>query len=683
MAERRRRGRPRNDETPRPDVSEREQRRLRQMKSRVRLGRDERRRWRTDYRVDELAKAAYGSREEYNEFFGETETIWINKFDPTIKTMLPSLFFHAPQWRFEVMTNDLSSRRRQQSALISSLISRISQENRQLERATRFAVQQSMHSIGVIKIIYDPKMEPNPRKGDPIFRTDDADEAIRSSDTGDPLPLLDEAGEPVMEPDEIVSDEVYRIEWVNAENMILPPNEPDCGKWQWIAEEITVPVADAKEDKRFKASLRRQIRANVAPEAEEGFDDASNLAEMDEDDGEFRYIEYYDIKNKRYYAWADGGDIEGDGEVNFENELLFDEPLPRGIDDYPYAILLGYTAILDPHPKTWPLPLTYNWLPIEYEHNIRRQQLANGARHSARKVFYDQSTFKSHEDAVTALQSSVDMEAVEVQDVSRVPVVQADPPPSINISADLSALEGDWIRATGMSASAFGTRSGSATEARIESGAESIRESDLRRSVAMFMEELGHKLFQLVKATMTVDISVKMASMSDQDLSAAIDNRFGPGSSELLAQSPGLRQAFIDRFGDETWYKVNREDISFDAKVTVAPGSMKSRTLETERQQFIEFMTLVLQAPIALQSRELLLMLARMFEFVDDRVVDELVALGEKAAMMEAMKAGRFQGDGGGMSGAAAGAAAMQPATRTPSPSVNNGFNLARILGAG
>lgn len=642
---------------------------LRRCKARVKAGKEERRKWREDYRVDELAEAATGVRRKFEDALTENNVIWINKFDPTLKTLLPSLFYNAPKFKYDVVSGDLSADRQRQGRLISGLIHRICQQDRQLERAARLAIQQATHSIGVIKIIYDPKLEDNPRKGETIYRTNDADEPLVGED-GEAVALMDADGQPVVEPDQIVTDEAYRIEWVNAENMIFPPKTVDPAKWPWLAEEVCVSVEDAKEDARIPKRIRDMIKPNggLRPD-EDGFDD-DPITYEDEEDGEFRYIEYYDLKKRRYYAWAD--DVGEEEPATF----LFDEPLPKGIEDHPYALLMGFTPILDPKPKAWPMPLTYNWLPIEIEHNDRRYQLTNAARHSARKVAYDQSTFRDHEQAQVALASSIDMEAFEVRDINRLPVVMTDAPPPLNLAADLAALEGDWIRATGLASSAFGTSSGSATEARLENQAGSIRESDQRRMVTMFMEDLGRKLFKLVRATMTVGISVKMMSMTDSDLAAAFDARFGPGSSQLMSVSPELKQSFIERFGEEHWQKVDREDITFDADVTVTPGSMKSRTIEAERQQFLEFLGTVLSSPIGLQSRELLLTFSRMYEFIDERVVDELVALGEKSAALEAQKAGRFQGQDGG----AAGQQAVQAASRgTQGP--QNGVRLQDILG--
>jgi hypothetical protein len=226
-----------------------------------------------------------------------------------------------------------------------------------------------------------------------------------------------------------------------------------------------------------------------------------------------------------------------------------------------------------------------------------------------------------------------------------------------------------------LSSAAFGVRAGSATEARIENQIGDVRESDLRRTISIWMETIGRKLYNLVRATMTIGIMVKTASMTDREVSQAIDARFGPGTSEQLATSTGLRQAFVDRFGDERWLEVNREDVTFDADITVVAGSMKSRTIETERQQFLEFMQIVLSSPIGLQSRELLRTLSNLFEFIDDQMVEELVALGEKMAALEAQKAGRFQGEDQG----AAGQQAVAAASGRAAP--QNGMTLQSLLG--
>ncbi len=196
MAERRRRGRPRRDEVPEQTINDTEAALLRKFRHRVERGRQHRSHWRRTYRVDELARCAYGPRNELEDSTSEEQTIWINKFEPTLKLLLPSLFFNAPTFKYDVISDDITSARRRQSDLIGSLVKRISMENRQLEIAARLAIQQATHAIGVVKIIYDPKMEPNPRKGELIFQTNDADEPIMDPETGDPMVLVDQDGEP-------------------------------------------------------------------------------------------------------------------------------------------------------------------------------------------------------------------------------------------------------------------------------------------------------------------------------------------------------------------------------------------------------------------------------------------------------------------------------------------------------
>ena len=73
-----------------------------------------------------------------------------------------------------------------------------------------------------------------------------------------------------------------------------------------------------------------------------------------------------------------------------------------------------------------------------------------------------------------------------------------------------------------------------------------------------------------------------------------------------------------------------------------------------ERRAFIQMMQTLLQFPQAMLSRELLKVVAEMFDVRNNRLVDELNALAMKMVQISAVQAGRTQG--GGMAGGDGGA---------------------------
>jgi hypothetical protein len=142
---------------------------------------------------------------------------------------------------------------------------------------------------------------------------------------------------------------------------------------------------------------------------------------------------------------------------------------------------------------------------------------------------------------------------------------------------------------------------------------------------------------------------------------------------------PNLRESFIEQFGQAQFLKVSREDLQHEADVLVHPVSGKAKTIDIERQQFLQFIELISKAPHILQSRELLKLTADYFEVVSDYLVDELFALGQRmaqqAAQLAAAKAGGTPGtpgtsgtSGTPTAGAIASGSPLVQATGGPTP---------------
>lgn len=662
MAERRnRRGRPPREVVPKPDdapggnpPSARHQREidlLGRMRGQVARGRKVRRNWEDQYQIEAL-EAAYEECGESRHDFADIEEepeISINRFLPTIMAQLPSLFFQMPTFMVDPVDKTPSEASVERARVGEALLQTVAAQDDQLENASELAILQSYFRMGVLKCCYEPKMEPNPHAGEPMYERDANDNRIIDETSGLERQAVDDEGKPMTEPREVLTDEVFAFRWVDACRMILPDDGPDPTKWRWIAEEITVPLDDAKDDPRFSADLRKQLVANTGesyddPEEREidvGSEPSTNLDPERTEDEFFTYIEYWDIKKKKRYMWAAGQPF---------SRFLFDDDFPPGIEDHPYCLLRFFKAT-GKKPKPYPIPLTAPWLELAREQNIRRNQEMNGARRTARKVFYQEGTFRDEQEAQKALQSNQDMQAVAVSDMQRMPQVIADQPPAGNIAQDRAMLGQEWVAMVGLPSSTYGQSLGSAREASIQQQTGDIRESHMRRTVSKWLAEAGRKMFGLLRANLTLEVWVKIRGFDAAEFGTWLDRRFGQGSAQSMVGNTNLRDTFLAQHGKKLWQAVTREDITFDAMITVAPGSAKSRTVDSERQQVLEFSRIIGQFPQLMQSRELMLLYSQLFEFVDQRVVDEFVALGEKMAALEAQKAGRYQGQDQGQAG--------------------------------
>lgn len=629
---------------------------LGELRGRASFARDTRENWWATYRVDDLTKAFLG----VDNPFADDNEIRVNRFFPTIKTIMPSVFFQNPKFFVTHRTGRNDPEEVIRNAMAQAALEDIAKQEFNLKNASKLAIQQSFFSLGVLKIIYNPKLIRNSQRGEVIMMTDNAGHPIIDQVTGMPQPVLDpQTGEPLRQPDRIVSDETYRWQWVNAHNMLLPDEGPDMGQWTWIGEEVIVPLDEAKEDERFPRDLRAQLRANVSTRAPGGDESERHVAHnrpygtpMSSPDELFKYCELWDIRERKYYIFADGQTFS-------TFSFLLEDDYPDGVEEHPYAILPGYTPIIDPEPSAWPLPLCYNWLGLQNEYSLRRRQMMEGAKRSARKGYYDDSVFADADEAIKALQSPTDMEFVRINDVQRPPTILQDPPLPGNIGADIGFLDRDWIRTTG---ELLQRGVETATEATLEAQIGQTRTSDMRDAVSQWLAVAGQKMLQRLQGTLTLGMYIRMRGFNDAEFRQFIAHVYGQEILQQIQFTPGLKQIFMDQFGQERWVELTREELEFEARVEIVPGSGRMRTLESDRRQLLEFMGIIGQAPQLAQSRQLMRIVASTFEFFDDTLIDELFALSERMTQQNAVQAGRMQGNGaqpGGMQNGAALQAAM------------------------
>jgi hypothetical protein len=632
--------------------------RLRQWRLRCARARTLREQWWTRWQVDALARAFHGDLHAEGD-----DRVTVNRFWPTIKAMLPGLFFALPSFRVRPTLKSSGQIPRQQSQLMEELLHAIAMQDMHLKAAGELALRQAFFSLGVLKVVYDPQLERNPDAGAPLW-VRDADGLI----TYDPQTFLPieardpDTGKPSREPTHIVKDEVYRWQWVNAKNMLLPDQGPDQLRWTWIGEEITVSLAEAKEDDRFPADLRKQLRANrpqTAPGTPRPTPDLQFPHSAENQlDQMVTYIECWDLRDKKLRIYADGQTFSA-------SAFLLEEDVPEGVEDHPYALLV-FDPLIDPEPSPWPIPLTYNWLDLQREYAIRRRQMIEGAKRSARKGYYADDTFPDADAALQALQSNDDMAFAKVNDLNRIPVVVADPglPPAL--LQDLTVLTDDWRVATGQPGARLAAarqRGGTATEALLTNQAANLRDLEARGKVTEWLATAGRKMLQQLRATMTIARAVKIRGLSEQDLQMFIARIYGAQGLTMAQMLPNLRESFLRQFGQERWMQVSREDLQFEADVTVNPISAKAKTVDAERQQFLQFVQLLSEAPQLMLSRELLRIVSDYFEMVSDELVDELFALGQR--MQQAQQQAAQAKTGGGASMARQ---PLQSNAGTPSP---------------
>lgn len=608
-------------------------------KTRIAKAQRLRKNWEDKYKVDECEKFILG-------FQWRSERVTDPVFNHTLSTLLtlrPNIFFGNPKFYVRPKPSVRSNVSERSAAILEGVLSTVGERDDNLQNAANLALWQNFTRVGVMKVTYDPRFENNPNKGEPIYVTNSEGEVQFNKETGEaPVQKDPRTGLAMVELAEVMTDEVYKYSWVDAVNMLLPDEGPDMSKWTWIGEEVVVSLEDAKNDERFPKSIREQLSPNESdtkPLRQRKVD----LPVSDERDAErIRYVEIYDIREKKLLIWADG---------QVFNDFLVNDDLPDGIKDHPYAVMPQWIPILGPDPLPWPEPYIFAWLDVQREYNIRRKQITEGCKRMARKIYYDDNTFPNEEEALKSLQSGQDLSAAKVNTIKNVPVILTDPPVPPSFFADLNALESDWRIITGQSGARLqDPDKGTATESSFVERAAGLRDTDLYRHVDSWLSTAGIKMKRLVESTLTLGMMINIRGYNDKEFKQYAERTYGL-KPEALEFIPGLKEIFKERFGQDQWKNVTREQLQFESEVTVIPGSYKPHNLDTERSQWIQFLTMIGKYPQLTMSRELLQETASKFEYISEKMVDELYALGKKMMDAQQKTAGRSGGGGEGNGG--------------------------------
>ena len=616
---------------------------LAQWHQRIAWARRVRREWRARYRVEMLGKTFSGlvGRVLSGQIMTDDEELEVNRFYPTLKAVLPGLLSQNPKFFVRPVPQGEQLAEERRSRMLEAVLEQTARQDGHFLEAAKMALQQSFFSLGCLKVIYDPTEERNPRAGEPMYQTNQAGEYVRDATTGLLLPLRDpQSQEAMTEPPSVLTDEVYRWQWVPAQRVLLPDEGPDMQRWTWIGEEVTVPLEEAQQDSRFSETLRRQLRPTGPTEEEQPHVLSDEPAPNQSADPMVTYVECWHRRENKLYIVAEGQPFS-------QTEFLLEEDYPDGIEDDPYA-LLRHTLELEPEPKAWPIPPLWAWLSVHQSYQEQMRHVDNAAKRSARKIYYDQNTFPDQDTAQAALQSSADMEAVMVNDTARPPIIAMDPSSTPDVMRTVGILNTEWQLQTGLTGARLAApEANTATEAALTERSAGLRDTEMRGTVDAWLGRAGTKMAQLLQGTLTLETMVRIRGFHDREFQQFVQTVYGPQVLQQLSWFPGLKQMYRERYAQEVVMPVTRDMLQFEAEVVVTPGSTRPRTLATDRAALMELLKVFAAFPQMLQSRQLMSRIAEMWEWHDDAMLDELNMLGKQAQAAQAAPRGQPTGAGG------------------------------------
>ena len=303
----------------------------------------------------------------------------------------------------------------------------------------------------------------------------------------------------------VVEDQPF-VERVSPFDILVDPEATCMDDASWIAQKIIRPLEEAKADKRYKASARKQLTA-----------DATTADPLQNPVRDERYVsdaerviiwEYYDIAGNTMCVMADSGD-----------EFLVDPtPMPYAYGQ-PFVMLRNY----DIPDYFYPMGDLEAIESLQEELDKTRSQLVNARKRYGRKYLYHERSFGP--EGREALESEQDGRFVPVVDENKPLSEVVMPLPQIPLSPEVyntsSIIENDINVVSGVSEYARGQMPEirrTATEASIIADAGNARAADKLAIVELGIGMIARRVIQVMQQFMTGEQMARVAANGGENL---------------------------------------------------------------------------------------------------------------------------------------------------------------------
>ena len=306
----------------------------------------------------------------------------------------------------------------------------------------------------------------------------------------------------------VVEDQPF-IERVSPYDIYIDPEATCLEDAQWICQRIVRPLEEAKKDKRYKASARKNLGADSVLNPMFTPTDREQQDQYLQDIVDRTVIfEFYDIVNNKMSVLAQNG-----------QEFLVDPiPMPYAYGQ-PFVMLRNY----DVPDYFYPMGDLEAIESLQEELDKTRSQLVNARKRYARKYLFHERSFGP--EGREALEADEDGRLVPVVDENKslnevvIPMPQTPLSPEIyNYSA---IIEQDINTVSGVSEYARGSMPEirrTATEASIIADAQNARAADKLAIIEIGIGHLARRVIQLMQQFMTGQQMAQVADRGGQNL---------------------------------------------------------------------------------------------------------------------------------------------------------------------
>jgi hypothetical protein len=580
-----------------------------------------REKWRETFRVAMAYEYFEGKQRPAN--VSADSWLTINLIYSNLLAMLPSLYAADPYFYIKLKRSykpdPMSVALYEMKGKMRQSLLNYYKEELDLKTKTRLSIFDAMFQYGVFKIRHQSEILENKTAGDYIT---DEDGTI----------LYNDDGEALQEPETIPVNEEYVLERIHPDDFLV---DEDAGPLdedvRWFAQRIKRPLVEAKEDTRFKKSVRKNLKATevndkIDKERELRKKGSGKVSATEKEDKKADIIvewEIYDPKEKEWLVVAEGND----------EFLIKPEEVPKGIEHHPFCTL-RFTLRDD---SWYPVPPVSQWLDPQRDYCDARSKISTQRKKSNRKYVVNETAFNDAQTEIDKLEVGEDGTIIRAQIPATDAVVSPirELPTNQMAIQELALLRDELtLMSVGPNQSKSGRGVESATEAGIIEKRLQVQEGDWISLVIDFVRDIARKLDQLIQVHLTSEEAIKVV---------------GPEGEYWQLVKPS-----------------HYEDIEGEYEYSVNVGATTPRLPEIERQQFIAWLTLLASAPQLATSKRLLKKTAEMHHIDDDQLIEELYQMAQKIMSGQMPLPGR-QGSaagsttvpGGGITGAGAGTVNM------------------------
>lgn len=567
-----------------------------QWKNRIDIGLAFQKKWKQDFRVEEL--------DAYWEGF-QRPASWTGEFIPinliyaNVKSQLDGLswnpsFSVRPARTHIPAPSNLQMLDMQAQLRENTLNYFLSECNAKAE--LKKCTLDAYPHFGVAKICYKPFHKPHPQAGKGI--------------TSGGYPIMNEEGEEEVYPENELIDEKFYISRRNPSDILLDPYADSIENIKWVAERISYTPEEFENEPLFNNTSGVDAHNILSPSEQspeelrkrpDGFvarittgGNSSLAGNKDTSFEEVIYVwEIYDIVNRKIFCIVDN-----------TNRIVREDNFPEWLEEHPYAFLYFNLR----RNSAYPIPELYPQLGPQDEYNITRNQIITHRKRFNRKYEVREGTISDNE--LSKFEDPYDGLVIKTQTDGMAirPIIE----PSLDqaVYFDVEMLRKDFMDISGDSipdsdiAKIEKTGVASLLNQRMQN-----RKSGKLAAVQEFIQQLGKKMMLLIEHELTLPVAI------------AINGPTG-----------------------QAWQGINPDDFTRglgEFSYEIAVGSLIPRDPDSERSSWIALLQFIDMNPNIGQSPLLLTKTAKMFGVEDKSLIQEIVNFALASQQQQMMQGGQ------------------------------------------